>query len=200
MVNSTNTIGSGTVAGAVQYLDFLSNKGHLTSGSVSAMRTGFTKVTRTLGGEDWEKIEVRSIDIDEYMTRFANMTHGQYNAASLADYKSRVKKVVTWYLEFLSNPGWVPDVKTRTRIPKSVKSLETTPTVINEPTNISPAPQLPGIARENITTLSKLIAFTLPLTDGTLVNLYLPPVLNKQDAKRVARFVEMLVIEEDSEG
>lgn len=195
-MTSSNTIGSGTVAGAVQYLDFLSGKGHLTSGSVRALKTGFTKVTRTLGGDDWEKIDARSIDVDEYMTRFANMTHGQYNAASLADYKSRVKKVLTWYMQFLSSPGWVPEVKSRTRTIKAHKAetaVETSKSAVdaNVATEQEATPVQPPPAA-----LSKLVAFPFPLSDGTLANLYLPTTISAQDAKRMARFVETLVIEE----
>jgi hypothetical protein len=192
----SNTIGSGTAAGAVQYLDFLSNRGHLTTGSVKALKTGFTKVIKTLGGNEWESIDVRSIDIDEYMIRFANMTHGQYNAASLTDYKSRVKKVLSWYAHFLSTPGWVPDVKSRMRNSKASKDsatvTQTLPLTSEAPLSTTSNLVIPS------TTLSKLVAFPFPLSDGTLANLYLPPSINASDAKRMARFIETLVIEEVS--
>lgn len=194
-MTGSSTIGSGTAAGAVQYLDFLSNKGHLTNGSVRALKTGFAKVTKTLGGDDWEKIDVRSIDVDEYMTRFANMTHGQYNAASLTDYKSRVKKVLAWYMQFLSSPGWVPDVKARIRTQRTHKVEETKAMSVafaednNRPTPDTVQPQpVPA-------TLSKLVAFPFPLSDGSLANLYLPTSISSPDAKRMARFIETLVIE-----
>ena len=198
MTNAVNTIGSGTTAGAVQYLDFLSSKGHLTHGSVRALKTGFTRVAKTLGGEEWEKIEVRSIDVDDYMTRFANMTQGQYNVASLADYKSRVTKVVTWYLEFLSKPGWVPDVKARTL---SKAPMEKTPIAAKTEKQNDHLPSAEQLTSKTETSkkpaaLSNLVAFPFPLTDGTLASLYLPPSISNSDAKRMARFIETLVIEE----
>jgi|SRR5665213_708412 len=196
MAEASNTIGSGTVAGALQYLDFLSAKGHVAPGAISALKSGFSKVMRTLGEENWEKIEVRSIDIDEYMTRFANMTQGQYNAKSLVDYGSRVRKVTSWYLEFLSKPGWTPNVKTIPR--RSTKSSKPTENSSIEAGDVGVKESVEITEAVNIATSPtvqpNLIAFPFPLSDGTLSTLYLPPSISSNDADRLSRFVQTLVI------
>lgn len=195
MAETINTIGSGTVQGAIQYLDFLSSKGHVTPGATSALKTGFSKVAKTVGGDGWQTIQIREIDVDDYMHRFANMTHGQYNAKSLVDYKSRVKKVTTWYLEFLTKPGWVPPLKARKRSGKHITqddfsdsdaadslALESTIAILK------PAP--------SPASNSNLIAFPFPLSDGGLATLYLPRTLSRADAVRMARHIETLVADE----
>ena len=198
MAEKTNSIGSGTVDGALQYLEFLSSKGHVKPGAIAALKTGFGKVMKTVGEDGWESIEIRTLDVNDYMNRFANMTQGKYNSSSLADYGSRVKKVVSWYLEFLSKPGWTPDVKERNR--KSTKSIS------NDQSGDEAEVSGHSIGRENVkenaitTPASKtnLVAFPFPLSDGTLATLYLPPSIMPNDARRMARFVETLVIEERS--
>jgi hypothetical protein len=201
MAETTNSIGSGTVAGALQYLDFLSSKGHVKPGAIAALKTGFSKVMKTVGDQGWENIEIRNIDIDNYMNRFANMTQGQYNSNSLTDYRSRVNKVTSWYLEFLSKPGWTPDVKERKR-----KSSTTRP--------IGPAGHevdaaAGELSNDNILSTemvatppskANLVAFPFPLSDGTLATLYLPPIIAPNDARRMARFVETLVIQESADN
>lgn len=132
-----------------------------------------------------------------YMARFANMTHGQYNANSLVDYKSRVKKVTNWYLQFLAKPGWTPETKPRTR--KNTAKSNITNTVSDEPTSTEestnssqpqPTSDLVTPARSN------LVAFPFPLASGTLATLYLPQSITTSDADRMARFVKTLVIDE----
>lgn len=198
MAETTNSIGSGTVAGALQYLEFLSTKGHVKPGAIAALKTGFSKVMKTVGDEGWESVEIRTIDLDSYMSRFANMTQGKYNSNSLADYRSRVKKVVGWYLEFLSKPGWTPDVKERNR--KSSKSISNDQP--GERAEVSGKPTESKNSDENPTTTltskTNLVAFPFPLSDGTLATLYLPPSVTPNDARRMSRFVETLVIEDGS--
>jgi hypothetical protein len=198
MIEKANVIGGGTVAGALEYLDFLSSKGHVAPGAIKALRTGFAKVMKTLGGEDWEKIEVRGINVEDYMARFANMTHGQYNANSLVDYKSRVKKVTSWYLQFLAKPGWTPETKPRARKIAS-NSSATTDSGSTESTYVkSTNPSQASLVSESVAVpaRSNLVAFPFPLADGTLATLYLPQSITTSDADRMARFVKTLVIDE----
>jgi hypothetical protein len=200
MTNSA-TMGSGTTAGALHYLDFLSTKGYMVPGAIAALKTAFIKVFSTVGEEGWENIQIRDVNVDDYMKRFGNMTHGKYNAKSLIDYKSRVNKVVGWYLEFLSKPGWTPPVKLRKRAHSTKNNIaaaisgdntdaaeSTTVFTPSEPQTV-PTP----------TTKPNLVAFPFPLSNGVLASLYLPTTISATDAKRIARFVETLVIEESQD-
>ena len=199
MTDKANTIGSGTVAGALQYLEFLSSKGHVAPGAITALKSGFSKVMRTLGGEEWEAIEVRSIDIDSDMKRFANMTQGQYNANSLVDYKSRVRKVTTWYLEFLSKPGWTPDIKTRARI----NSKQSGQSAAQEVEQSKPSKTAESSNSNEVTpqtAKANLVAFPFPLANGSLATLYLPPSITANDANRMARFIGTLVVESEQDN
>jgi hypothetical protein len=108
--------------------------------------------------------------------------------------------VLTWYTEFLKNPGWTPNIKARTRIAPADKvkqkptattvTEDTAPVAVNSNNGTNSevsAPQLQG--------RSNLVAFPFPLSDGTLASLYLPSIISASDARRMARFVESLVIE-----
>ena len=92
----TEQIGSGTAQGLVEYLGSLVSKGRATPGAIRPLRTTFTKIMSTVDGEGWGKANIRDINVEDYMLRFANLTMGAYNDASLSVYKSRVKKVMGW--------------------------------------------------------------------------------------------------------
>lgn len=109
-------MGDGTAASAIKYLDYLIEKGRATNGAINPLKIAFTKVMETIDGKgDWQAVQVRNVDVDDYMNRFGNLTLGKYSSDSLTVYKSRVKKVVEWYIRFLDNPGWTPEIQRRNR-------------------------------------------------------------------------------------
>jgi len=195
----TSTIGSGSAQGALEYLDFLAVKGHVTPGAITALKTAFRKVIETVAGEEWAKVEVRAITVDDYMIRFANMTHGKYNAKSLSDYRVRVNKVIGWYLEFLKTPGWTPNVKTRTYHKPAKAAAINEQLSSHDQESVRNSESMAGsdpATQPSLQTKPNLVAFPFPLADGTLATLYLPTSITANDAKRMARYIETLVLEE----
>ena len=97
-------MGDGKAINVIEYLDNLIEKGKASKGAIVPLKVSFAKVVKTIDGDTWQDTEVKSIDVEDYMARFANLTIGKYAPESLTVYKSRVNKAVGWYLRFLTNP------------------------------------------------------------------------------------------------
>jgi len=189
------SMGDGKAKNVLEYLDNLTEKGKATTGAITPLKIAFTKVVQVVDGENWENTEVKNIDVEDYLSRFANLTMGKYTSDSLTAYKSRVNKAVSWYIQFLDKPGWTPDIQRRNRSPKASATNETqkaTSTPANETLRpqpdssqlISAIPNVPG-----------RILYPYPLSDGQLVHISLPVKLSKNDAKRIGAFIESIAID-----
>jgi len=190
-------MGDGKAKNVMKYLDYLIDKGKASVGAIRPLKVAFSKVMQVIDGEEWELVDVRSIDIDDYMTRFANLTMGKYTSESLTAYKSRANKAIIWYIQFLDKPGWTPDVQVRNRLSKT----ENKPSPSSaRPKNIavSSAPSIeyssPANSSSNMGTGQ--ISYPFPLSDGQLITINLPVKLSKKDAKRIGIFIESIAIDE----
>lgn len=188
------SMGDGKAKNALEYLDNLIEKGKATKGAIAPLKVAFTQVVRVIDGDDWEETVVKSIDVEDYMARFANLTMGKYSSDSLTVYKSRVNKVVSWYIQFLDKPGWSPDVQKRNRAPKIMPDKEKTAraqTPQSPPSGTATNPQsMPEIANT-----PGRILYPYPLMDGQLIHISLPVKLSKEDAKRIGAFIESIAID-----
>lgn len=188
------SMGDGKAKNALEYLDNLIEKGKATKGAIAPLKVAFTQVVRVIDGDNWEETVVKSIDVEDYMARFANLTMGKYSSDSLTVYKSRVNKVVSWYIQFLDKPGWSPDVQKRNRTPKITPDKEkVTPAQTPQTSSASTAanPQsMPEIANT-----PGRILYPYPLMDGQLIHISLPVKLSKEDAKRIGAFIESIAID-----
>ncbi len=188
-------IGSGTVQGVLDYLDTLIKKGRLPEGSVkpldSAVRTVFSEVD----GEGWQKIEVRTVNVDDHMRRFSNLTNGQYKPESLRAYRSRLSRALSWYKEFLANPGWIPTSKKGRGSKTPVQSSDTLPQ-----THTSDVPQTsvetPSEVETPLDTKSDLIAYPFALDAGKIARLYLPLGLSKGEVARLKIFLDSIPLKD----
>ena len=55
--------------------------------------------------QDWENVDVLSLDIDEFSQRFKNLRASNYKPSSLGDYVSRFRRGVLSYRAFLDDPS-----------------------------------------------------------------------------------------------
>lgn len=184
-------IGQGTAIGATEYLESIVTKGRASSGAIQPLKIAFSKVLSVVDGQGWGATVVAKIDVDDYMTRFGNLTRGKYTDRSLAVYRVRVSKVVEWYNRFMDNPGWMPNIQSRA--PRGSKSA---PAAAGQP--LAPIAEAPAVAAGPPADIRRpeLTAYPFPLQHGLLAELYLPSSLSQHDANRLAAFVQALVVEE----
>jgi hypothetical protein len=196
-----NQIGSGTAKGLLEFLDQLVEKGRASSGGVVPLKSAFKQILSSVDKESWQETDVRTIDIDDYMDRFGVLTNGKYSADSLKTYRSRFLKAISWYKNFLTQPGWAPPKSGPGRKAKTAPTEKET--VSAETTAKHDAPVTTIVEPLNSTASSAkeqndLIAYPFPLRASRIVNLYLPVDLTLAEAKRLGRFLESLSIDENN--
>lgn len=193
-------MGDGKSKNVIEYLDNIVEKGKATKGAIDPLKVAFVKVVQTIDGDTWEDTDVRAIDVEDYMARFANLTMGKYASDSLTVYKSRVNKVVNWYIQFLDKPGWTPDIQRRTRGAKSGNNLtskHSSSKIIRVASAVNEtSPQsMPSVANAQ-----NRVLYPYPLSDGQLIHISLPIRLSSADAKRIGAFVESIAVDDPDKG
>lgn len=192
------SMGDGKAKNVIEYLDNLVDKGKATRGAISPLKITFIKVLQTIDGDNWEETSVRAINVEDYMERFSNLTMGKYATDSLTVYKSRLNKVVAWYKQFLDSPGWTPDVQKRNRTTKIKADSNMTADLIT-----SKRPLAASLAnsdlQSSIANAANRVLYPYPLINGQLIHISLPLKFSKQDAKRIAAFIESIAIDEEPE-
>ena len=183
----TNSINSGTAEGLIAFFDFLVEKGYATSAQVAPWGSAAKQVFQRMEGEEWGAKDVRDLDLSEYMSRFENVTTGEYKQESLAAYRRRVARGIEAYNDFLESRK-TPNFKPRQ---SRAKAAPATPSP--NPADASKA------ARTHVPhtpPAEPLIDIPFPLQSGELAYVRLPRRITRGDAERMAALVKTFVIEE----
>lgn len=193
---------SGTASGMLAFLDHLIDKRRASAGTVKPLRSASRKILTTLEGENWESLDVRSLDVDDSLERFANKTVGTYTAESLRAYDSRFRRAVEWYRAFLDKPGWTPPA-TSSRTPSGTGRG---PSATNQPRKAGDGDQAEDPSEREEAARSdppartrSLLTFPFPLRSGEIAYLQLPAQLARPDAARLSAFLDSLVLDEHDE-
>jgi hypothetical protein len=186
MPNEGNNIPTGTAAGLLEFLDWLVEKGYGTSAALGPWKSASSRVFEMVEPtEDVGSIDVRSIDVADYLERFGNKAIGtKLKQESVVSYGQRFEKAVAAYLEYLDHKKLpaIRRVGTRMR-PKA------------EPTPIKKNGNGNGHTVGPEAEVSSLIDYPFPLRSGQVAYLKLPMRLDKADAERLGTFVRTLAFE-----
>lgn len=197
-------IGNGKISGLIAYLENLSTKGKVKTSAITPLKSATKAVFSTVVGERWQEIDVRNIDIDDYINRFKNLTIGKYDSNSYNAYRARVSRVINWYNNFLQDPGWCPTVKDR---PRDIKKNKTTLQSVNMTHSVNDVSEDKTVSAAYHATeqahvsepqhvSTKLISFPFPMSNGVIATLYLPQSISPNDANRLQDFIKALVIDD----
>lgn len=189
---ATQDIASGNASGLLAFMDFMVAKGYAGASSISPWKSAAKQVFSTVEGDGFESMDVRDVDVDEYMSRFETMSLGKYSAASLRAYRSRFRNAVDSYRSYLADPNWRPASRRLTR-PGSDGSTKTSS---RGSTKSRPSP--PPHASVSASS-SSLIAYPFPLKSGQMAQLHLPTQLDAEDAERLTHFIRALVLKQPAQ-
>lgn len=175
-----------TPAGALMYCDYLMSKGYASPAQVNPWKTGIQKVFETVEGDGWESLDLSSIDLDEYVTRFRTLAGAQYKAESITAYARRVRNALDAQDHFIST-GRPPTFRQRGTTSKDSSKGETGSVVKMEPktngkTNGTPVAAPPAGMND----------LQYPLGDGRMVTLRVPPRMKSDDINRLCAFIRTL--------
>lgn len=171
----------------VDHWSWATEKGIMKKNSAFALKSACAKVLSVI--DDWESIDITSIDIEDAITRFKNKQARNYKPQSLEAYGRRFRNAVASYLEYIQDPGaWKPG----SRQIQAVSS---------GPNNNSKQKQKMTKADAQIASQPAsgrgLIDYPFPLREGVTVRLMLPRDITVNEVKRLNAFMSTLAIDFD---
>lgn len=181
----------GTGDGLLIFLSWAANKGLLNSTTAGAHRSAVGQVL-AVESDDFGTIDIRTLDTDDLLTRFARKNGAKYSPGSLATYEGRFRRAVEMYRDYLSNPsGFKPGIKgrerTRARSVPPEKASEPPAKKADSPSVEPPAP-------------SNLMTFPFPLHSGGTAYFQLPRNLSHYDVDRMVKFLQSLPMDPPGDG
>ncbi len=106
---TTNALDTGTAGGLLAFCDHLEDRDHASCGVIHPWRYAITRVFTLMEGDDFASVDVLSLDVDEYMRRFAGVSRGADEPEKLAKYAPRLPQAIEAYRGYLADPtGWRP--------------------------------------------------------------------------------------------
>ena len=90
------------MSGLLAFCDWLTDKNYATTAQVNPWKIAARKVFETVEGEQYEVLDLSSIDLDEYMDRFQRAAGAQYKAESITAYKRRIVNALDAHRHYLS--------------------------------------------------------------------------------------------------
>jgi hypothetical protein len=177
---NTEIINSKTVAGLVEFCDYLSAKGLATGKAMENWKGAAKNVFSAVEGDDYAQTSLDGLDLDEFLDRFEVLTRGKYKPESLTAYGSRVRAAVEAYLAFVAD-GTTP--KLARRSPSASGAAKPA---------VTPRSSSPKRQQRQQETEGELVEFPFPLQSGEMASLRLPKRLHKDDADRLRLFLTSL--------
>src|SRR6266436_2030391 len=91
----------------VEHWTWAASKGVMNKNTAGAVHAACTQVLAVL--DDWENVDVSTIDPDDVVRRFKNLRAKDFKPESLETYASRFKNALSSYLAYTRDPGaWKP--------------------------------------------------------------------------------------------
>lgn len=87
----------------VEHWAWASGKGLLTVPTARALATACRGVLEVQ--DNWEELDVSTLDIDDAFNRFKNLRSKNFKPRSLRDYERRFRNAVTSYLKYVKDPA-----------------------------------------------------------------------------------------------
>lgn len=183
-------IGTKTPAGLFEFCDAMISQGYVTAGAADPWKTATKKVLGAVyGEEEFEKLDLSTLDLDDAVARFRTKTLGSYKEDSITAYGRRMKNAVEAYLAYVDH-GKTPEArKARPAAAPKAKATE------KPKSAVKPAGQQQAVLAEPLSPAApqgQLIAFPFPLKSGEMAELRLPRELQPEDADRLTAFVNVL--------
>lgn len=176
----------------VEFWTFTAEKGLMNGNTAGSLRGACREVLTAVEGDNWENVDLRSLDVDDVVQRFERLRMAKFKPSSLSVYKSRFRNAVQMYLAYLNDPsGWrytaerpARDRKRASQAKAPGEAASTNSTLVEPP----PAP--PGVT---------LIEYPFPLRPGLVIKMWLPEDMTHREAERLGGYLKSLAYEAPKE-
>ncbi len=201
-----DTVGAATGEGLIRFLDYVGEKGLVNQGTAKAYRITSREILSTVEGEEtWESVDLRGLDVDDLLARFATKAGMRYTPKSLQTYRSRFRKALGLYIEYLQDPGGWRPAKPQPRPGASGRGRRATVAAATEPVRAGNAIWAPSTSADleagahSYAQRLDMHNYTYPIRrEGRTVfaTLQLPVDLSMKEAERIGAYLRTLAVEE----
>ncbi len=169
----------------VDHWSWAADKGVMNKNTAGGIRSACSQVLSVL--DDWETVDVKTLDVDDALLRFQNLKMKDFKPAVLETYKRRFRQAVASFLAYVQDPGgWKP--RTLDRPAPAEKNNHESDRGGDVGTR----------AARHETSQAGFVDYPFPLRDGQLVaRLFLPRDLKMAEVKRLSAFMATLVVDFD---
>jgi hypothetical protein len=202
VIDSMTDSKPGSARDFVDHWDWTAARGLMPKDTANSLRVATSTILETAEGQGWESLDVRQLNVDDVLDRFARLAAKRYNPRSLATYQSRFRRALQLYDSFLENPaGYRPPTRNvrrdRARGAPAPKKPEQTPeqpladpVLGSTQTNAT----FSGPTNTNLPYID-VAKYPFPLRPGFFAQLHLPADLQKSEAQRLCAFINSLAVD-----
>lgn len=180
--------------GLMEFIETSIQKGRINANTGGGVRAACKKILEQVGADE----DVRQVDVQAAVVQYSNRHPGELSAESLRVYESRVRGVIDSFVQFVTDPtgyklpGKGASQKTRradtrkngdkqAKVPATSKPMtETDHHVVTQQMAIRAA------------TTETSLALPFPLRPTFLAQIVIPRDLTKDEARRLAAFIDSL--------
>lgn len=176
----------------VDFWAFTAEKGLMNSNTAGSLRGACKEVLSAVDGEDWQAVDIRLVDPEEYVQRFERLRMTKFKPSSLSVYKSRFKNGLQMFLDYLEDPsGW------RYKAERPAKDRKKSKDVSGQ---VEPAArEQSGSPLDSPPPGTSVIEYPFPLRPKLVVKLILPDDMTAREAERLGNFLKSLAYEAPKE-
>jgi hypothetical protein len=168
----------------VEFWGWASSKGLMNKNTAQSLATSAKQVIGV--DENWETVDVSSLDIDELLRKFRNVRKKDVIPDSLQVYERRFKQALDLFLQYARDPAnW--KYKSQTSAARKAKTVK-------QHTLRSPEAEGELFASQSMTSVP-MMDYPYPLRENCIVRMKLPVDLKMVDIDRLIAFLRTLVID-----
>lgn len=183
-------------------MDFIEtsiNKGWINLNTGGGVRAACRQILEQVGPDE----DVRGVDVGLALKQFANRNPGKLSGDSLRVYESRVRGVIESFTSFVTDPiAYKPAAKggvPRARRTEPRNGKEATNSAVKSELSATPVQHMvPHAVTPRATASDTSLTLPFPLRPDFLAQVTVPRDMTKDEAKRLAVFIDALAQERPS--
>ncbi|MFN0318484.1 MAG: hypothetical protein ACKVQA_25950 [Burkholderiales bacterium] len=178
----------------MEFIETSIQKGRINANTGGGVRAACKKILEQVGADE----DVRQVDLRAEVVQYSNRHPGELSAESLRVYESRVRGVIDSFVQFVTDPtGYKLPGKGATQKPRRAEAVKNGEKQAKAPTTSKPAAETDHhvvtqqMAIRAATTETSL-ALPFPQRPTFLAQIVIPRNLTKDEARRLAAFIDSL--------
>jgi hypothetical protein len=180
----------------IEHWDWAAKRGLMNTSTARTWRAACAKVLGV--NDDLAAVDVTTLDLDEAVRRFKNLKGKELHPDSVEAYEQRFRLAHKAYLAYLDDPGGWRPMQRPTKADHNGNGGQAKARGRRAP-NPEPEekPTTPGVTGPTILPLvpGGLLDHPLPLRQGVVAHLVLPPDLKEAEANRLKAYIDFLGME-----